>query len=296
MGFYTLEQRRPVRPVTARAVLQTCDIKGATNWAKAAGEHAKGLDTKRSVDPQEPVYTLPSARSNRWYEGAPAPTIDPTRRPRTANTNSVADIDGATKRKPTLFQVPRDPFRSLDEHHTCEARQLATRDIMLVRDISRPPSANPMRRDLVVARPHTAAPARRRHSSKRADTQSTGGALAAVALPAILRPQTACGDVGAVVRAAQPSLQPDWSFASHAALGNELQPSESRPQSTSRAFTQVDATALATSSMAGAVPNRPRGALQQERGERREQARDAAQRRVDIMLVRQLPSFMSTRP
>ena len=81
MRFYTLEQRRPLRPVTPRAVMQTHDIAGATNWAKAPGEHAKGLNTKRSVDPQEPVYALPAARPNRWYEGAPAPTIDPIAKP-----------------------------------------------------------------------------------------------------------------------------------------------------------------------------------------------------------------------
>ena len=175
MGFYTLEQRRPLRPVTPRAVMQTHDIAGATNWAKAPGEHAKGLNTKRSVDPQEPVYALPAARPNRWYEGAPAPTIDPTRRPRSADTNSVADIDGATKRKPVLFQVPRDPFRPLDEPSTGPSLRprSATREIMRVHDISRPPSANPMRRDLAAARPQTAAPATRPWRARSAASRQT---------------------------------------------------------------------------------------------------------------------------
>ena len=307
MGFYTLEQRQPLRPVTSRAVMQTHDITGATNWAKAPGEHAKGLNTKRSVDPQEPVYALPAARPNHWYEGAPAPTIDPTRRPRTADTNSVADIDGATKRKPVLFQAPRDPFRSLDEPSTGPSLRprSATREIMRVRDISRPPPANPMRRDLAATRPQTAAPATRQHLSKPAEST---GALATAAPPAAQRPQTACGDVRAVhkSRAAQQSLLCDWTFASHAVLGKELLAAESRPQSArpqsasarpqsaSRPCTQsaaaapAIAAAPAASGMASAAPSRPRSA-QQGRGERREQARDAAQRQAEIMLVHQLP-------
>ena len=304
MGFYTLEQRRPLRPVTPRAVMQTHDIAGATNWAKAPGEHAKGLNTKRSVDPQEPVYALPAARPNRWYEGAPAPTIDPTRRPRSADTNSVADIDGATKRKPVLFQVPRDPFRPLDEPSTGPSLRprSATREIMRVHDISRPPSANPMRRDLAAARPQTAAPATR---PKPVDAQSSGATASAPA-PAAQRPQTACGDVRTEhkARAAQQSLLCDWSFASHAALGNELMAAESRPrsaqqsarphsarpQSTSRPCTASAAPAAPVASgTASAAPSRPRSA-QQDRGERREQARDAAERRADILMVHQLPS------
>lgn len=322
MGFYTLEQRRPLRPVTSRAVMQTHDITGATNWAKAPGEHAKGLNTKRSVDPQEPVYALPAARPNHWYEGAPAPIIDPTRRPRTADTNSVADIDGATKRKPVLFQAPRDPFRALDEPSTGPSLRprSATREIMRVRDISRPPPANPMRRDLAAARPQTAAPTTRQHLSKPGDAQSTGALAAAAppresprAPPAAQRPQTACGDVRTVhkSRAAQQSLLCDWSFASHAVLGNELlaaesrphsarpqsasaRPQSARPQSASRPCTQsaaaapAIAAAPAASGMASAAPSRPRSA-QQGRGERREQARDAAQRQAEIMLVHQLP-------
>ena len=301
MGFYTLEQRRPLRPVTSRAVMQTHDITGATNWAKAPGEHAKGLNTKRSVDPQEPVYALPAARPNHWYEGAPAPTIDPTRRPRTADTNSVADIDGATKRKPVLFQAPRDPFRSLDEPSTGPSLRprSATREIMRVHDISRPPPANPMRRDLAATRPQTAAPATRQHLSKPA--KSTG-ALATAAPPAAQRPQTACGDVRAVhkSRAAQQSLLCDWTFASHAVLGKELLAAESRPQSArphsarsqsaSRPCTASAAPAAPVASgTSSAEPSRPRSA-QQDRGERRDQARDAAQRQADIMMVQQLPS------
>jgi hypothetical protein len=304
MGFYTLEQRRPLRPVTPRAVMQTHDIAGATNWAKAPGEHAKGLNTERSVDPQEPVYALPAARPNRWYEGAPAPTIDPTRRPRSADTNSVADIDGATKRKPVLFQVPRDPFRPIDEPSTGPSLRprSATREIMRVHDISRPPSANPMRRDLAAARPQTAAPATR---PKPVDAQSTG-AIASAPPPAAQRPQTACGDVRAVhkSRAAQQSLLCDWTFASHAALGNELlaaesrprsaqqsaRPHSARPQSISRPCTASAAPAAPMASgTASAAPSRPRSALQ-DRGERREQARDAAERQADILMVHQLPS------
>ena len=304
MGFYTLEQRRPLRPVTSRAVMQTNDITGATNWAKAPGEHAKGLNTKRSVDPQQPVYALPTARPNPWYEGAPAPTIDPTRRPRTADTNSVADIDGATKRKPVLFQAPRDPFRSLDEPSTGPSLRprSATREIMRVHDISRPPPANPKRRDLAAAaRPQTAAPATRQHLSKPADAQSTG-ALAAAAPPAAQRPQTACADVRAVhkSRAAQQSLLCDWTFAAHAVLGKELlaaesrpqsaRPHSARPQSASRPCSASAAPAAPVAAgMTSAAPSRPRIA-QQDRGERREQARDAAQRQADIMMVHQLRS------
>ena len=87
---------------------------------------------------------------------------------------------------------------------------------MRVHDISRPPSANPMRRDLAAARPQTAAPATR---PKPVDAQSSGATASAPA-PAAQRPQTACGDVRAEhkARAAQQSLLCDWSFASHAAL------------------------------------------------------------------------------
>ena len=327
MGMFTLEQRRPIRPGTARPVMQTSDIQGATNRAHARAAqtgspgHAKcTLRTKRVVDPQEPVYKLPTAEPNRWYEGAPATTIDPTRRPRSADTNSVADIPGATKRKPVLFQSPRPPW-TMDDYGPEPRPRSATRDIMRVSDITNPAPANPLRRDSrqptaatnptrssELARPQTAAPTTHRRQSS---THAKEFAELAVVPEAPPRPQTAdqAGSDSNVVRAALHSLQMDWSFAPHAALGKELMaaapPHEpaSRPQSSSssaRASTPraaaggVGAAPAAGAPPAGAgvrEPSRPRSAASAREAGRHQARETAAERAAEIMAVHNLPAF-----
>ena len=158
--MYTLDQPRHTstsltratvrhQPDTPRHVMQTADIEGATG-------QPKGLKTGRLLDPQEPSYRLPTFKENIFYEGAPEPVIDPTRRPR---TNDVSDIKGAAPTlrerraggRPTaeaeIFQTPRTARAVEDKawQGSMLRPQTATRDVMRVRDISHPPPAYPRR-------------------------------------------------------------------------------------------------------------------------------------------------------
>lgn len=332
MVMYTLDQPRRTRhqPATPREVMRTADIEGATN-------QPKGLKTGRLLDPQEPSYRLPTYSKNAevFYEGAPEPVIDPTRRPR---TNDVSDIKGAA---PTLrerraggrataeaeiFQAPRTARAVEDKtwQGSMLRPQSATRDVMCVRDISHPPPAYlrrgkqpepepgeigygvrgaPRKKEPNFAcscgpmpsRPQTAAtvaPSPSRHGGVGAVGGGAGGGGDGVGCGGEEpkprpkpRPQTADAARGPVVRAALHNIHSDWSWATTAPCGKELQAATGLGSGGKVAAGMASGGGLGGGNGEGGPGSRPQSA----RASATEKARDAADRRADIVAVRGLP-------
>ena len=360
MVMYTLDQPRHTstsltratvrhQPATPREVMQTADIEGATNqptYVGATNQH--GLKTSRRHDPQEPTYRLPTYKENAeiFYEGAPEPVIDPTRRPL---TNDVSDIKGAypTLRerraggRPTaeaeIWQTPRTARAVEDKawQGSMLRPQSATREVMRVRDISHPPAAYPRRGKEpepgeigygvrgaprkkepnfscscgpMPSRPQTAAPS--------APTPSRLGAMGArggggggggahgdggggvggggeAARPK--RPQTADAARGLVVRAAMHNIHSDWTWAATAPCGKELQAANTLGSGGKVAAAVGRPSAGMASGGGGGGDGeggagiRPGSRPLSARARATEKARDAADRRADIVAVRGLP-------